>query len=35
LQPGFTISGLLSPNITTAERLAMLGSALREAGLPD
>jgi tetratricopeptide (TPR) repeat protein len=35
LQPGFTISGLLSGNITTAERLAMLGVALRKAGLPE
>ena len=35
LQPGFTISGLVSGQITTPERLEMLASALREAGLPE
>jgi tetratricopeptide (TPR) repeat protein len=35
LQHGFTISGLVSGNITTVERMAMLGAALREAGLPE
>jgi serine/threonine protein kinase/tetratricopeptide (TPR) repeat protein len=34
LQPGFTISGLVSGNITTPERMGMLAEALRRAGLP-
>jgi hypothetical protein len=34
LQPGFTISGLVSGNITTPERMAMLADALDRAGLP-
>jgi adenylate cyclase len=34
LQPGFTISGLVSGNITSGERMAMLADALGEAGLP-
>ena len=34
-QPGFTISGLVAGNITTAERMAILADALREAGLPE
>jgi adenylate cyclase len=34
LQPGFTISGLVSGQITTPERMEMLATALREAGLP-
>ena len=34
LQPGFTIGGLVSGNITTPERMAMLAGALHEAGLP-
>jgi hypothetical protein len=35
LQPGFTVSGLVSGNITTPERMTSLADALREAGLPD
>ncbi len=35
LQPGFTITGLTSGNITTQERMSMLAAALREAGLPE
>jgi adenylate cyclase len=35
LQPGFTISGLVSGNITTSERMSMLAGALYEAGLPE
>jgi tetratricopeptide (TPR) repeat protein len=35
LQPGFTISGLVSGTITTPERMAMLSDALRAAGLPE
>jgi adenylate cyclase len=35
LQPGFTISGLVSGNITAPERMAMLAEALRRAGLPE
>jgi TolB-like protein len=35
LQPGFTISGLVSGNITAPERMAMLAEALRGAGLPE
>jgi len=34
-QPGFTISGLVAGNITTAERMAIVADALREAGLPE
>jgi hypothetical protein len=34
-QPGFTISGVVSSQITTPERMDMLAAALREAGLPD
>jgi TolB-like protein/Flp pilus assembly protein TadD/cytochrome c-type biogenesis protein CcmH/NrfG len=34
LQPGFTISGLVSGNITTPERMGMLAEALHQAGLP-
>jgi TolB-like protein len=34
LQPGFTISGLVSGNITTPERMEMLAEALHRAGLP-
>ena len=34
-QPSFTISGLVAGNITTAERMAILADALREAGLPE
>jgi adenylate cyclase len=35
LQPGFTVSGLVSGNITTPERMANLADALRQAGLPE
>jgi hypothetical protein len=35
LQPGFTVSALVSGNITTPERMALLAGALREAGLPE
>ena len=35
VQPGFTIGGLVSGNITTRERMALLADALRGAGLPD
>ena len=35
LQPGFTISGLVSGNITTPERMGMLAGALGLAGLPE
>jgi hypothetical protein len=35
LQPGFTVGGLVSGNITTPERMAILADALRQAGLPD
>ncbi len=35
LQPGFTISGLVSGNITTPERMRMLADALHRAGLPE
>jgi TolB-like protein len=35
LQPGFTVGGLVSGNITTAERMAPLAGALREIGLPE
>ena len=34
LQPGFTIGGLVSGNITTPERMQMLAEALDRAGLP-
>ncbi len=34
LQPGFTIGGLVSGNITTPERLSLLAEALHRAGLP-
>ena len=34
LQPGFTVSGLVSGNITTPERMAALADALRQLGLP-
>ena len=34
LQPGFTVSGLVSGNITTPERMEMLADALHQAGLP-
>ncbi len=35
LQPGFTVSGLVSGNITTPERMHELASALRQVGLPE
>jgi len=35
LQPGFTIGGLVSGNITTKERMGMLAGALCQAGLPE
>jgi TolB-like protein len=35
LQPGFTVTGLVSGNITTPERMAPLAAALRELGLPE
>jgi len=35
LQPGFTVSGLVSGNITTPERMDKLADALRRAGLPN
>ena len=34
LQPGFTVAGLVSGNITTSERMDKLADALRDAGLP-
>jgi tetratricopeptide (TPR) repeat protein len=34
LQPGFTVSSLVSGNITTPERMGILAAALHEAGLP-
>jgi serine/threonine-protein kinase len=34
VQPGFTISGLVSGNITTPERMALLAEALAQVGLP-
>jgi hypothetical protein len=34
LQPSFTVSGLVSGNITTPERMGLLAGALRQAGLP-
>jgi TolB-like protein len=35
LQPGFTVSGLVSGNITTMERMDKLADALHRAGLPN
>ena len=35
VQPGFTISGLMTGRITSPERMTMLAAALREAGLPE
>jgi len=35
LQPGFTVSGLVSGNITTPERMGLLAGALRQVGLPE
>ena len=35
LQPGFTVSGLVSGNITAPERMDLLASALRQVGLPE
>ena len=35
LQPGFTVSGLVSADIITPERMAIIASALRQAGLPE
>jgi adenylate cyclase len=35
LQPSFTISSFLAGNFTSAERLALLGDGLRQAGLPE
>jgi TolB-like protein/tetratricopeptide (TPR) repeat protein len=35
LQPGFTVSGLVSGDITTPEHMANLADALRQAGLPE
>jgi TolB-like protein len=35
LQPGFTVSGLVSGNITTLQRMEKLADALRRAGLPN
>jgi TolB-like protein/tetratricopeptide (TPR) repeat protein len=35
LQPGFTISGLVSGDVTTPERMEMLAAALFRAGLPE
>ena len=35
LQPGFTVSGLVSGNITTPERMDLLAGSLRELGLPE
>jgi tetratricopeptide (TPR) repeat protein len=35
LQPSFTVSGLASGNITSPERMAILASALKEAGVPE
>jgi hypothetical protein len=34
LEPNITISSFLAGNFTSPERLAMLGEALRQAGLP-
>jgi len=35
VEPRFTISSFLASNVTSAERLAMLGDGLRQAGLPE
>jgi TolB-like protein len=35
LQPQFTVSGVVSGNITTPDRMQRLADALREAGLPE
>ncbi len=35
LQPDFTVSGLVSGNITSAERMTSLAGALRQLGLPE
>lgn len=35
LQPSFTVSGLISGNITSPERMELLASALRQLGLPN
>lgn len=35
LQPSFTVSGLVSGNITAPERMNLLAGALRELGLPE
>jgi adenylate cyclase len=35
LQPGFTVSGLVSGTITTPEQMNPMADALREAGLPE
>jgi tetratricopeptide (TPR) repeat protein len=35
LEPGFTVSGLVSGNITTPEDMNALANALRQAGLPE
>jgi tetratricopeptide (TPR) repeat protein len=35
LQPGFTVSGLVSSKITSPERMDLLVGALREVGLPE
>ena len=35
LQPGFTVSGLVSGNITTPQQMELLAGALRQAGLPE
>jgi len=35
LQPGFTVSGLVSADIITPERMTIVASALRQAGLPE
>jgi hypothetical protein len=35
LRPGFTIKRCLAGNFTSPERLAVLGKALRRAGVPD
>jgi hypothetical protein len=35
LQPGFTVSELVSGNITTPDQMNSLATALRQAGLPE
>jgi adenylate cyclase len=35
LQPGFTVGGLVSGNITTPAQINQLAGALRELGLPE